>query len=221
MEEVIQETRAYVSEAVAKVNEEITRTMVRCSYNNDKHEAYSRRLNLSFSGIPCADAEKNNPSLTADKVVNELANVNCNITKDDLSSCYRLYRRNATNAAPPLILATFVSQKVRDKVLSYSSQYKDKDSGKYINEDMTNLQRKLFSYLRSKDEVVIKKTVSFKDGHIICLLKKNEERTRGWSRVHTALDLAELDENLAVDFTDEDTMESLGLKEYFVNINIT
>ena len=114
----------------------------------------------------------------------------------------------------------FVSQQIRDKVLSYSTRYKDSDNGKYMNEDMTGLQRKLFSYLRNREDVVIKKTVSFKDGHIICLLKKNENRNKAWSRISSALDLADLDDNLAVDFSDENTLDSLGLKEALVDINI-
>ena len=220
-QDVMQETREFVSVALAKVNEEFTRTNVRCSYNNDKQEAHSRRLNLSFSGIPYEETERSNQLTTADKIVAELSTIGCNISRDNISSCYRLYRRNATdNTTPPLILATFISQQVRDKVLSYSTRFKDSDSGKYMNEDMTRLQRKLFLYLRSKEEIVIKKTVSFKDGHIICLLKKNERKTRGWSRIHTALDLAELDDDLAVDFADEDILDSLGLKDYYVNINI-
>ena len=152
------ETKSFVKEIVAKVNAELTRRMAHCSYSEDKLEAHSRRLNLTLSGIASDGSELRNSSITVDKVVNELADIDCIIQKDDISECYRLHRKNTANSAPPLIMIRFVSQHIRDKVLSYSTRYKNADNGKYMNEDMTGLQRKLFSYLRSKDDVVIKKT---------------------------------------------------------------
>ena len=77
----------------------------------------------------------------------------------------------------------------------------------------------LFFYLRQKEDIVIKKTVAFKDGNIICLLKKHESEKR-WSRVESALDLVHLDKELELDIHNHSMMEYLGLDDCEININL-
>ena len=84
-----------------------------------------------------------------------------------------------------------------------------------MNEDMTALQRSLFNYLRTKEDIILKKTVGFKDGKIIFLLKRNENSLsrQKWSYAHNILDLAKIDPDLEIDLTNEVMMTSLGLKD--------
>lgn len=217
IDEVMSETKDFVKESVAKVNLELTKKTVSCEYNIDKQEAHIRRMNLCFSGIIQDVREERNPTVTADKIVTELANIGCEIKREDFSSCMRIYRKNTNIQAPNLIVATFISQQVRDRVLSYKSSFNDPDSGKYVNEDMTALQRKLFTYLRSKEDIVIKKTVGFRDGYIIYLLEKNKHATRGWSRAKSALDLTD---DLAIDYNNNELLNTLGLGNCTININL-
>ena len=85
---------------------------------------------------------------------------------------------------------------------------------------MTSLQRSMFSYLRKKDDIVIRKTVGFKDGHIICLLKKNEHKDKGWSKVKDIFDLLELDETFADELSNDDFLRDMHLLECKVDISI-
>ena len=218
--EIIEETKHYVDQSVSKVNSVLTQKMVQIKSNTDKVEGFTRRVNLCFSGIEEAREERKDPSITADKIVNELANIDCEITKDDLSSCTRLYRQNDQNPNPNIIVARFVSQQIRDKVLSYQHSFNSRSDGKYMNEDMTSLQRNMFSYLRKKEDIVIKKTVSFKDGHIICLLKKNEGKTRGWSKIRNISDLLALDASFTDELSNNDFLKHMDLLDCKVNINL-
>ena len=85
---------------------------------------------------------------------------------------------------------------------------------------MTSLQRSMFSYLRKKDDIVIRKTVGFKDGHIICLLKKNKHKDKGWSKVKDIFDLLELDETFADELSNDDFLRDMHLLECKVDISI-
>ena len=84
---------------------------------------------------------------------------------------------------------------------------------------MTPLQRSLFYYLRQRDDIVIRKTVGFKDGNVICLLKKNESNKK-WSRIENAFDLAGIDNNLELDIHDDSMMKCLGLEDCRINFNL-
>ena len=155
----------------------------------DLKESYDRRINIVMSGVAEQPGENKDPSFTAALVVKHLADIDCNITKEDISTCHRIYRKNTSNSSPNIIMTWFVSQKVCDKTLNFNLSFKDPSSGKYLNEDMSPLQRSLFAYLRNKEDLIQKKTVGFKDGYIIFLTKKNENKTHGWSQIRNALDL--------------------------------
>ena len=146
-----------------------------------------------------------------------LADINCSITKEDISTSHRIYRKNTSNSSPNIILTRFISQQVRDKALSFNRSFKDPSAGKYLNEDMSPLQRSLFAYLRSKDDIVLKKTVGFRDGHIIYLTKANENKPRGWSRINNVLDL---DGELEVDLNDSDVLKDLGLADCAIDLTL-
>ena len=111
-----------------------------------------------------------------------------------------------------------MSRQVRDDVLGFAYTFSTSATGRYLNEDMTPLQRKLFYFLRQKEDIIIKKTVAFKDGNIICLLKKNENEKR-WSRVESALDLTHLDKELELDVHNHSMMECLGLDDCEINLS--
>ena len=93
----------------------------------------------------------------------------------------------------------------------------DTGSDVYINEDMTFLQRKLFKHLRSKENILLKRSVGFKDGRFVFLLKKNET-TKHWSKVDNILNLAKVDADLEIDVSDNDTLTGLGLADCIVDV---
>ena len=179
-DEIMCETKEYVNQTTAKVNSVLTQKMVKLRCDMDVKESYDRRLNIVMSGVVEEPGENRNPSVTADLVVNKLAYIDCNITKEDISTCHRIYRKNTTNSLPNIILTRFISQQVRDKALSFNISFKEPLSGKYLNEDMSPLQRSLFAYLRNKEDLIQKKTVGFKDGYILFQTKKNEHKLSGW-----------------------------------------
>ena len=199
----------------AVLHKSITTKMVKCKSDIDKRESHDRGNNIIFSGIADDTAEKTNRGKTAEILINELSKISCTITRDDVI-CHRIYRRNgAPSRDAPLILARFISPIVRNKVMSYKSSFKNSGEGRFMNEDMTALQRSLFNYLRTKEDIILKKTVGFKDGKVIFLLKKNEHSTsrQKWSYAHNILDLADIDTDLEVDLTNEGMMSTLGLKD--------
>ena len=215
-DEVMIETKEFVCESVVKVNRELTEKMVRASYKSDKQELFDRRLNLTLTGVEEDVQEKTNPSLTADKIVAELSDIGCSIKKEDLSSYHRLYRKDMSNTNPNLILTRFVSQQVCDHVMGYRTRFNNHEEGKYMNQDMSHLLRRLFSYLRTRDDILIKKSVSFKDGRIIYLLKRNESGCR-WSRASNIFDL---EKDFNIDLMNNALLSFLGLEDCIVNINL-
>ena len=209
--EVMRDTKTYMT----RLSEELTETMVRASYKSDKRELFDRRLNLTLTGVEEDSREKKNPAITAEKIIAELSDIGCCIKKEDLSSYHRLYRANSY--PPPRIIKTrFISQQVCDHVMGYRLRFNSPELGKYINREMSHLLRRLFTYLRTRDDILIKKSVSFKDGHIIYLLKRNESDRR-WSRANTIFDL-EMDFN--INLVDETLLTFLGLENCIVKINL-
>ena len=217
--EVLDETKAHLHMQSGIIKHAVTNKLVKARYDVDKREAYDRRSNLTFSGIEDDIREKRNSRLTRDKLVDILKGLGCRINREDISACHRIYRRNTTNTAPNIIICRFVSRQVRDEVEGFSHTFATSGRGRYINEDMTQLQRNLFYFLRQKEDIVIKKTVGFKDGNVICLLKKNADDKK-WSRIETAFDLAALDNDLALDINNKVLMKSLGLEDCVLDLNL-
>ena len=151
--------------------------------------------------------------MTINKLIDELKSIGCEIDKDRISISYRMFRKHATNA-PGVIFASFISQQDRDYVLSFRDTYRNAEQGKYINEDMTLLQRKLFNYLRTKEDILLKKSVGFRDGRIVFILKKNINGTdKQWSRIENATDLNIVTHGIEMDYNDQGLLETLGLQD--------
>ena len=224
-DDMLSEVATAVDQRVAgspDIQNMFTGKLVKCRSDIDKQEAYDRGNNIIFSGLRLDASEKTSRTKTTEIIIEELSKINCDITKDDLL-CHRIYRRNASESnLPPLVVARFVSQIVRNKVMSYRQTFTKPDEGKYMNEDMTALQRSLFNYLRTKEDIVIKKTVGYKDGKIVFLLKKNEhiQSNKKWSYAQSVLDLGKIDPGLEVNLLDADVMKSLGLKECMWTTNL-
>lgn len=156
-------------------------------------------------------------------IIDKLREIGCIIQDWEISQCYRLYRsRSNSNSRgqPEIILVRWISLYTRDKVLGFKTKYNE-GADCYMNEDMTNLQRKLFNYIRTKEDLIIKRTVGYRDGKIIFVLKENEHATSNkWSRVESLFDLERQHMDLTIDFTDESIMESLGMKNHMVKFNL-
>ena len=123
-DEIMCETKEYVNQTTAKVNSVLTQKMVKLRCDMDVKESYDRRLNIVMSGVVEEPGENRNPSVTADLVVNKLAYIDCNITKEDISTCHRIYRKNTSNSSPNIIMTRFISQQVRDKALKVQTTFK-------------------------------------------------------------------------------------------------
>ena len=80
-------------------------------------------------------------------------------------------------------------------------------------------QRKLFFFLRTKEETIFKKTVAYRDGRIIFLLIENETNKQ-WSRADSIFDLINIHSELEIDFSDAATLDNLGLKDCKVDIDL-
>ena len=91
-DEIIRETKHYVKQTTEKVNTVLTQKMVQLRCNIDAREGYDRRLNLVMSGVDEVAGENRDPSVTAALVVKTLADINCNITKEDRSTSHRINR---------------------------------------------------------------------------------------------------------------------------------
>ena len=196
------------------LQKKITEKIVKCKVDVDRREAFERSSNIIFSGLPEEQNEKTNRGVTTQIVMRELEKIRCNINKDDLL-CQRIFKRNAARSGPSLILARFASPIVKNKVMSFKQTFNDAATGKFMNEDMTALQRSLFHYLRNKEDIVIKKTVGYRDGKITFLLKRNESSTatNKWSYAHNILDLVKIDDDLKIDLMNAEAMKSLGLHD--------
>ena len=219
--EVMRDTKMFVANSLTKVANQMTVNNIKYITGQDKREAYDRKLNITFSGIPVNQDERRNPDVTTNIIVNELNNITgLTISKEEISSCYRIFRKPSStlneNNGPPIIVARFISHRIRNKVLAHRTVYNTPGT-KFINEDMTFLQQKLFKYLRTREDIIIKKTISYKDGRIIFLIKDNETEKK-WSRVDSVLDLATVDPRLEVDINASDVLVTLGMKDCKVNI---
>ena len=218
--ELMQETKAHIANSLTKVSDEMTHKNIKCVTSQDKRESFDRRPNIIFSGYDL-EANERNARDTTDKIVNEINNITgLDVTKEDLSACYRIFpKQGRTPNGPPPILVRFVSYQLRNKVLSHRTDFNKQPGNKFMNEDMTFLQHKLFTYLRNKEDVIIKKTVSYKDGKINFLTVNNATQKQ-WSKVDNVLDLAKIDISLQPNLTDTNVLFELGLKECKVNITL-
>ena len=219
--ELMQETKAHIANSLTKVSDEMTHKNIKCVTSQDKRESFDRRPNIIFSGFTLETTTERNARDTTDKIVNELNNITgLNFTKEDLSACYRIFpKQGSTPNGPPPILVRFVSYQLRNKVLSHRTDFNKQPGNKFMNEDMTFLQHKLFTYLRTKVEVIIKKTVSYKDGKINFLTVDNAAQKK-WSKVDNVLDLAKIDISLQPNLSDTNVLFELGLKDCKVNITL-
>ena len=226
--EINNETNAKVNTKVAKVANIMQEKLVKCTLENDKRDVCERKLNITFSGIKEQSNERKDPNVTANLLIATLTEKGCSIQREDLVSCYRIFPRNnnqqqqqqqpRNNPGPPMITARFASQKIRDTVLAYRANYNDPTSNIFMNEDMTFLQRKLFSHLRSKEDIIFKKSVGYKDGKMIFLLKKNATNKK-WSKVDTVLNLEKVDPSLKVDLSLDSELTAFGLNDCIVHID--
>ena len=177
--EVMRDTKMFVANSLTKVANQMTLNNIKYITGQDKREAYDRKLNITFSGIPVQQDERRNPDITTNIVANELNNITgLTIRKEDISSYYRIFRKPSTTGSkedndPPIIVARFITHQIRNKVLSvpHRTMYNTATGTKFIKEDVKFLQQKLFKYLRTREDIIIKKTISYKDGWIIFLTK--------------------------------------------------
>jgi len=128
--------------------------------NLDEIEQYSRKDNLVISGIPSSYAEAGstgsfeNSQSTIDKVIDICNNkLGLHVSNDEISSAHRLKPKRGSTAAP--IIVRFSRSSSRDTVFHARFQLKDfnHSSGAasriYINEDLTDHNRKLFAQART------------------------------------------------------------------------
>lgn len=149
-------------EKITSENQQLKSTIQALSGKLEDSEAYQRRENLIFSGLPIRDADRaaatsdtlaqSSQSIT-DKVVTFCNDVlGCKVASADISIAHPLPASNGSTN--PSIIVRFVRRSVRDDV--YSARMKLKNykttlnSKVYINEDLTASNRKILAALRLK-----------------------------------------------------------------------
>ena len=212
-------TNQIVDANVTKLSKILTRKHIKCTTDLDKREAADRKLNIILTGITENPRERRNPDVTGEIVLKELNDIGCNITRYDISDCFRIFRRSPSVDNPGMIILRLVALNTKQYILSKRELFTDPPRKRFMNEDMTPLQRHLFNYLRTKDELIHKKSVGYKDGKIVFVLVAHtgDERVK-WSKVENVLDLAGVDIGLQVDLNDSTILQTLGLKECQVNM---
>ena len=212
-------TTQIVDTNVSRISKILTRKHIKCTTDLDKREAADRKLNIILTGITENPGERRNPDLIGDIVLKELNDIGCNISRYDISDCFRIFRRTPSPDNPGMIILRLVALQTKHYILSKREFFTDHTRKRFMNEDMTPLQRQLFNYLRTKEEIVHKKSVGYKDGKIVFVLVAHtgDERVK-WSKVENVLDLAGVDIGLEVDLHDSTILQTLGLKECQVNM---
>lgn len=132
----------------------------------DELEQYSRRENLLFTGIPATIAERTaaaqteqthltaeTSETTTNKVISFCKDVlHVNIESSDISIAHRCKQRRGSNVPP--VLVRFIRRSKRDEVfrakfhLKAYNANRSPDDRAYVNEDLTESNRKLLGTAR-------------------------------------------------------------------------
>ena len=217
VKDAIIETKTKIATTTNNVSDEMSKMQLKYTTEIDKRDAADKKLNIIFSGIPLDPRERTNPGIIANIIVTKLKDHNCDIKTEDLAFCYRINRKGGNRTDIPIIFTRCVSHQVKEKIISCRKQFNNMTTNTYMNEDMTTLQHKLFKYLRTREDILLKNSVGYRDGKIIFLLKANET-SKKWSRIETVLDIAGVDKRLVPDMENEEVTLSLGLKDCSVNL---
>ena len=187
IEQTREETTTIVTNVIAnsnkKTSSDITKRLIKSATDIDRWDACDRKLNLTFAGIKEEPGEHRNSEIIANAIINKLNDKGCQIQIEDIEKCYRIIRKGPGSSAanadnPGLIFVRFTSHRVRNKVLNSRQNFNDPTNNIFMNEDMTPMQRKLFNYLRNKEDIILKKSVGYKDGKIVFLLVANHHHHR-------------------------------------------
>lgn len=111
---------------------------------NDALEQYTRRNSIRVSGIPEEDGE-----CCETKVLDtfKAMNVSPPITPDHIDRLHRVGKPNLASGKPRQIIVKFTSYRYRSKVMAQRSQLKN--TGKYVNEDLTRKRAKVLFNARA------------------------------------------------------------------------
>ena len=132
------------------------------TYKYDALEQYTRRENVRISGI--TESSDSNASLEK-KVVKLLQDTGTKVTEHDIAACH--YTGGARNGSRPVIVR-FVSRRTRTLIMKSKKNIKEKNPRVFINDDLTSLRSKLFSYVKHLDIVDNAWTI---EGRIYCRKK--------------------------------------------------
>ena len=127
---------------------ELKEQSVKKSVNLDDIEQYGRRRNIEIVGVPMHDGEDTNA------IVREVGNLlNVKVLPCHISTSHRLPVNPQIKNANPSIIAQFVNCDIRNKLYANRKLLKSIDLSKfpingtekiYVNENLTQLRKKLF-----------------------------------------------------------------------------
>ena len=154
------------------VKEEINPHLLRMQYHMDDKEQYTRRENLRISGLPESEGEESEEELIG-KLCSVADKAGVKVEASDISTCHRLGRKVEGKVRQTIV--RFALRK-RDRLYSSRFNLKGKEGCRhiYINEDLTTMR---YSVLMKAKESPNVKSVTTKQGNIVCKLTNNETKT--------------------------------------------
>ena len=152
-------------------------------YDNDKIEQYGRRESIRIFGVPEDRSEKNDISVTRQKVIDTLKKIDVTVTHDNISAGHRIGKMGSGRVRP--IICKFVSRQHRDLVMN--NKHKIKGTEIFINEDLTYLRNRLLTYVKKNVPNVTPKSVHSVNGRITC--KFSTDSDNKWHHFESPKDL--------------------------------
>nr|KAG5689649.1 hypothetical protein BaRGS_029888 [Batillaria attramentaria] len=193
----------------AVVAQRLQRNLILARYRADSLEQYGRREIVRIVGMKEEEEED-----VEGKVLKIFKDAGAEVDSSDISVVHRTGPKSSTarGRGPRPILVKFVSRRKKREVMMKKKELKGKTGYKdvYLNDDLTSLRAKLFSYVkRSK----IFGSVWTVDGKILCT-KKQPVGLHSHAQRPPPFVIESPDDLFAAGFSDVDFAE-LGLADLF------
>ena len=169
-----------VQNATALISSTMQRQSLLLRYEQDRLEQYSRRESVRVAGIPGDNDET--PEQLSQKLLDVLKECEPSVTAEDISVLHRAgpfnLRGGSRNPKRP-VLCKFIARSKKEAVMKGKKKLKANEDDRfkhvYVNEDLTVLRAKLFSFARNHPNV---KGATTSEGRILCWLKSGSGDNR-------------------------------------------
>ena len=169
-----------VQNATALISSTMQRQSLLLRYEQDRLEQYSRQESVRVAGIPGDNDET--PEQLSQKLSDVLKECEPSVTAEDISVLHRAGPLNLSggshNPKRP-VLCKFIARSKEEAVMKGKKKLKANEDDRfkhvYVNEDLTVLRAKLFSFARNHPNV---KGASTSEGRILCWHKSGSGDNR-------------------------------------------